>query len=392
MVSIKLTSGKAEFVKRKVGDKIIEVCLNKYNADFSFNCMGQVHGGNLIEVINNNGAYSKGSIQIYRKKGIYDCRCFYCFAKLLGGKKGRRGNLGKVTPKTIGKRTREEFEKYQPKIIRLGKLTECGHPFYVPLFMDYLELCEEFGSRVIMINKMLPFGKQGIRSINLPRELKKKIPVGEKIAEKFKETNSVIHYSLGWDDLEIGACSQGFTNKWRIQQAERFYKERVNTTLTSVCDVTGSIKKNVGQGSSIRDVLKSREKTGITFRIIPVRIISKKVAPKITGFDWEVLQNPFINYLFPDGKVLEDLRQKYRRRGDSQLVPMYFHPDFQSLINEGIGVCGNVGNYEYCDKCNLFGDERIVFPVSELVKVKYDRAERGGKLKDKTLNLFLDQI
>ena len=58
MVSLKLTEGKGEFVRRKLpSGEIQDVCKCKWNADFAKACIAQVHGAYLNEVIRNNGKY-----------------------------------------------------------------------------------------------------------------------------------------------------------------------------------------------------------------------------------------------------------------------------------------------------------------------------------------------
>jgi len=97
-------------------------------------------------------------------------------------------------------------------------------------------------------------------------------------------------------------------------------------------------------------------------------------------------------------------RKRYLRKRNNELVPAFFHTDFQKLVEEGVGVCGQVGEYEYCDKCQVFDSEtRVSFPVKELVRVNHStrfyqarKKRRDGikkrvkekNLPSKQLNLF----
>jgi hypothetical protein len=347
MAQLHLTTGKAEFVKRKKPNGELEnICLGEYNADISTACPAQVYGKHILEVIKNNGAYDEGNIEKYRKEGTIDGRCTYCYEK--------RKNWGKITPKEIGEKTREEFETKKPAIIRMAKETECGHYFYQEQLKQFLELCKEYGTKVIFPTKALEFD--------------------EEIAELLIETKSVLNYSLCRDESEPGIVSQGFSNAWRVQQAIKYFGAGVNTTATLTCDITNSIDGNLKRGFAIDEMLNAKD-MGVPTRLLPLRIYSKKVCLEATGRKWEeiVLQNKDQEH-FDFG-----FEWRYIRVGGNKLIPLFFHNDFQKLADEGIGVCGRIGDYEYCDHCNLHENVRIKFPISELAEVKRSK----NKLKYK---------
>jgi hypothetical protein len=338
MAQLQLAKGKAEYVKRtKPNGELEDICLCGYNADFSAECIEQVHGSLLSEVIKNNGSYDQDKIDGYRKNIGLDFRCIYCYAK--------RKNWGKITLKIIGNKTRLQFEKEKPKIIRLGKNTECGHFFYTPQLIKFLELCKEYETQVIFPNKALKFD--------------------EKIAALLRGTNSVLNYSLGNDRFERGAVSQGFTNSWRAEQARMYGNAGVNATITLTCDVTSSLKENIARGFAIEEALNA-QRQGITLRLLPLRLTSKKVCLEATGKKWGEIVIPT-----KDGDILDfGIEWRYLKKGNNEAVPLFFHEDFQKMVDEGIGVCGRVGEIEYCDECNLTKDIRISFPASELTQVK----------------------
>lgn len=347
MAELHLTTGKAEFVKRrKENGELEDICLCDLNADFSLACVGQVYGENLNEVIKNNGAYDEGNITKYRKEGIIDGRCTYCYEK--------RKNWGKITPKIIGEKTRQEFEKKKPKIIRIGKETECGHFFYKEQLKQFLELCKEYGTKVIFPTKALSFY--------------------ENIAKLLIDTKSVLNYSLCRDESEPGIVSQGFSNMWRVQQAKKYLDEGVNASATLTCDVTNSLEGNLKKGFAINEMLTAKDQ-GIPIRLLPLRIYSKQFCLEATGEKWEEI-------------ILKDENQehfdfgfkwKYLRVGGNKAIPLLIHKDFQKIISEGVGVCGRVGDFEYCDLCNLTKNARIKFHVSELAEIKRSK----NKLKYK---------
>lgn len=378
--SLGLVSGKGDFVRRRLPDGSVEnICLGLHNADLSVGgCISQVPCELIPEVIAHNGEYAKGNLKIYRReKKNLDNRCDYCYAKGTG-----RGNWGKVTPRNVDNNTRKHFERERPEYARLSKATEGGHVFYIPTLLQFLEICKEFQTQIIFPTKMFPFGREDLKRIQLPKSLIDKIPSGGELAYKLQTVGGVIHYSIGYDRFESGVVAQGFTNEWRIKQAEKYFKSGMNTTLTLVCDVTASIKENIKSGSSIEEVLKLREKIGIPFRIIPLRINSRRFAQKVTGKSYEAL----LGINVPEEQLRLSLGisegiKRYRRRPNNELDPNILHPDFQKLYEEGMGICGKIGELEYCDKCNLQGNTRIAFPISEIVPVEYKRDEKKRRIR-----------
>jgi hypothetical protein len=348
MVSLKLTRGKAEFVKRKLpSGEVEDVCLCAWNADFSVRgCIAQVPSKLIREVLQHNGEYAPGSIEEHRKKFNLDNRCLYCYAKGAG-----RGNWGKVTPKSIDEKTLEDFETFHPEIIRIGKNTECGHKLYKHQLTRLLDLCEEFDTQVIFPTKMLEFE--------------------EELAEQLKKIRGVLNYSITYDSekIEPGIISQGYTNAWRIKQAEQYYKAGVNTTLTITCNLTQSILDNVKFDSAIELALKSHGKTGIPLRLLPLRIPSRKLALLVSGKQWGEIVSPRGD---EDQRDLFNGEYLFRKRGNNEAYPQIPHEDFITMLNSGIGACGRIGNDEYCDACNLY-PQRTVFPASELIQVEYNR-------------------
>ncbi len=342
--SVRLKEGKGAFVRRALANGGVEnVCECIWNADFSFRgCIAQVHGDYLNEVLRNGGQYDAGTIPAkWALKGV-DHTCDYCYAY---------GNWGKVGSRVVDDMTRRDFEQSKPEYVRLGKDTECGHDSYIPALMDFLDLCKEFGSKVIFPTKMLGYRHD--------------------VAQKLAENGGVVHRSIGGDRYESGAVSQGYTNSWRVEQARLDSLAGVNEDLTIVCDVTRSILDNQKSGFYVAEALKASEEFGIPVRFIPLRLNAERLARKVTGQSMQGLRDtntPLPGYEVP-------LRGLWRTRGNNELAPNSLHPDFQRLYDEGIGICGEVGDLEYCDKCNLSPGKpiRIVFPLSQKPKVVYDR-------------------
>ncbi|MFA5174055.1 MAG: hypothetical protein WC438_02645 [Candidatus Pacearchaeota archaeon] len=385
--------GKGAFVRRKVGSEIKNICECWYNIDLSDGCIAQVDVDLLQEVIDNNGKYLEGNLRIYKQQDRHDKRCEYCYAYK---------NMGNVFPRIVNEETRKDFEIYKPKVLRLGKITETGHPYYYKTLIGLLELCEEFKTGVIFTTKTLPFGIEGAEETKkysrenndvIFRLAKKQGMIsGRELANELKNLeNSTLLYSLGYDEYEPGLVSQGFTNNWRIKQALDFLKEDVNVSLTVVCDVTQSIEGNVERGSVIESALEAKNKFGINIRLLPIRPNSEYICGAVTGESLKHVSDP-TEFLpgFENSYFISD-RLRYRSKGNKEKVSMFFHPDFQKLVDSGIGVCGAVGDTEYCDKCNLIGKQWEKFPRKELVQVVYDKKEKWGNRHQRNFPLFFQK-
>jgi len=343
VVSLKLMEGKGEYVKRKLASgEIQEICRCKWNADFAKACIGQVHGAYLEEVVRNNGRYDKGSIPQKRREHGIDHRCDYCYSYT---------NWGPVTSRVVDGVTDLEFETKEPEIVRIGKNVECGHPFYHSILNDFLALCQKYGTRIIFPTKMLPFE--------------------DELADELRKTGGVVHYSICADRFESGAASQGFTNEWRVEQARKYHEAGVNVDLTIVCDLTQSLAENQTAGFYVMEALKKAKEYGLVARLLPLRIHSEELARKVTGHSMKELRNKH-----PSLSGFETKKGgTWRKRGNNEIAPAVINPDFQGLYDSGMGICGEIGEDEYCDDCNLCPacTRRIVFPLSEKPSVDYSR-------------------
>ena len=361
--SLKLMEGKGEFVKRKLpSGEIQDICRCKWNADFAKACIAQVHGAYLEEVIRNNGRYDKGSMPEKRRGYGIDHRCEYCYSYT---------NWGQVTPRVIDDVAEQEFRDKRPEIVRIGKNVECGHPFYIPTLIPFLELCQKYGAGIIFPTKMLPFIQPGEKTQILSDYSELNIFTDGDLTSKLKKVGGVIHYSICADRFESGAVSQGFTNEWRVEQARRYHEKKVNVDLTIVCDVTQSVADNERAGFYVAHALNSAKKYGLIARILPIRIHSNKLAKSVTGLSMQALRNKH-----PSFPGFEHQNQgKWRKRGNNEIAPLVLHPDFKELYDSGLGICGEIGEDEYCDDCNLCPScpSRIVFPLREKPEVDYSR-------------------
>ncbi|MDD5192968.1 MAG: hypothetical protein PHF67_00100 [Candidatus Nanoarchaeia archaeon] len=381
--------GKARTVQRQLDNGTVEeVCLIWYSTDFARGCISQVPVEMLEEVVRNNGYYAEGNLKKYANQGLLGQKCIYCYATTVEGN---------TRPKVVNKKTRKSFaDNGYPAIIRIGVSTDPGHPYYYGTLMDFLGLCKEFSSRVIITTKMLPFGIEGAKETarfardnnpavgNLAEQMK--IPSGKDLAENVQPVIGLLSYSIGYNHAEPGAVSQGFSNQWRINQAERFYKKGINTCLTVTCDVAQSIESNLEHGSALDQALNSRKKTGIPIRILPLRAYKPDAADRLYAMGWYAIQRAsqgcrVMDHFQSPGALCEDGTERllYQKYG-AHYIPKYLHPDFQRLMEQGIGFCGGIGKTEYCDKCTI-EDARITFPRDELVKLEGVKVRAYGSGK-----------
>ena len=246
MVEVVSKKGKGEYLRRRLLEGGIEqVCECVSNVDLSVGgCMSLVHPELLREVLENGGRYGRG-IKGVRNRWGDDHRCFYCYAA--------RHNKASVAARVVGEKMRENFERLKPKVVRVGMWAESGHVFYLDALKDLLHLCKDYHSGVIFTTKMFPFGKEGLTEDVakwLPKQIVDNTPSGKELVklllevERASSIGSVLSYSLGNDKLEPGAAMQGYTNVWRIRQAELYAQEGVNVVETLVADVTSSFDDN----------------------------------------------------------------------------------------------------------------------------------------------------
>jgi len=376
--------GKGAAVRRSLpSGEIVNICECRYNADFSRGCIGMVDVSLLQEAIDNHGKYAPGNLDKYKAADLTNNKCTYCYAY---------SNTGNILPRKVNEKTRASFLEHEPDVIRIGKLTEPGHPYYHQTLMAFLDLCCEYGSALIFPNKMLAFGIDGVResqerardknSVNLRLAQRLEMASGEVIAKKLRDTHSTLLYSLGWDSEEKGAVSQGFTNDWRINQALAYSKAGVNTSLTIVCDVTSSIEENHQRGSPIKRALGLKDCLNV--RLLPLRPKAKNM-PIICGGSREELRGDATNPPLPGmGDLLHIAQPHYAKRGNQEDYALVLHSDFQELKEQGMGICGTVGETEYCDKCNLEKyskeESRVEFPASEIPPIDYSN-KKGKKNK-----------
>ena len=122
-----------------------------------------------------------------------------------------------------------------------------------------------------------------------------------------------------------------------ILQEKKYHSQKVNTSLTIVCDVTQSIDENDKRGFALKRGLEERDKTGINIRILPIRINSDELALKVTGKNMRILRDHGhhgTKPLFETDSPSNGLAP-YKRRGNNELFAGYFILIFKIYLIQG---------------------------------------------------------
>jgi hypothetical protein len=310
---LKITSGKAEYIKKKNGDgKYEDVCLCHYNIDLSPGCISNTHCGT-------------------GKRSATRHNCTYCYA--------RRTNYHEAKPyyhdKSILKGIENDIIEHKIKYIRLGKKVECGNKENRGLLLKILEIGGKHDVQFIMPTKYLEFNKT--------------------IAKIFRETNSVVGFSIGADRFEDGACSYGCDNKFRLKQAHKYLDSGVNTILKIVTDMTVHPKEAEKRGWFAWKAFNDFPSENI--EMLPVRIKAKDFAYQSTGEGWHSLQGPNKGENFFDFMNVEREKPRYVMERDvTVLIANYFDSDYEEIIKKK-QICGHMGTPEegtvFCDMCHV---------------------------------------
>lgn len=389
--------GKADAIRREDPETgtIYAVCLCQYNVELSdTGCVFQVDADQLEETVLHQGSYSPENTKRYQESGDWpQNKCNMCYASWY--------NSGNVLERVVDEVTRGDFEKFSPGVVRLGKKTETGHPWYWNVLGDFLDITKEFNASTIFITRALPFGIEGAVETSehskdnnevVARLSERNWEVGDskEMVDRLIGAKTSLLYSMAWNIYghEKGAFSQGFTDDWKLSQARKYADAGVNTALTVVCDVTSSIEENHQRGNAIKMSLDS----GLPVRILPLRP-NREIIAETCGGGWSDLvgrvghQSLFDQNIFP-----------YHPKGKGRFaVASTMHPDFQSLLENGTGFCGETRipgeeAKENCDHCGIRGNRgddgkpvfRTSFPVGQLVPLQYDMKTRGKEKKGKS--------
>jgi hypothetical protein len=330
---LKIVSGKGDYIQKRNADGEYDpVCLCTFNIDLSPGCISNTHCKT-------------------KKRSATRHNCVYCYA--------RRTNYHEARPYHHDKSTLKEIEKdiIENKIryIRFGKKVECGNKENRSLLLKILEIGGKHDVQFIMPTKYLEFNKT--------------------VANLFKETNSVLGFSIGADRFEDGACSYGCKNKFRLKEAHKYLDNGNNTILKIVTDMTVHPKIAEERGWSVWQALNEFPLENI--EMLPVRIKAKDFAYKATGERWNSLQSPRKGeHLFNFMEINRDKPRYVMERDVTILIANYFDEYYyENGIVKNKQICGHIGTIEegtvFCDMCHVTDKKgrklkAESFPMSDL--------------------------
>jgi hypothetical protein len=322
-----LKGGKQDFV---------DVCSLDANLDFSWGCIsGFVN--NFLDVF---------------------AECKYCyasfqhttFAKNMIDVAGRREQLrDELLGNCYLAPNKDPSKKQEPlgrpvRTLRLGKRTECGSKYTLDHLIATLEVCAETRTRTVMPTKALEFNKE--------------------IAKLEKRTKSSVLYSIGFDELERGACSHGWDNKFRMEQAVKYREAGVNSSLYLMIDAHHAPKKRE------LDILEFAKKYNLNVQLLSIVIPSKNLAEKMTGMSWEDLKRP--------AGFFSKINGGYNYLSQGKLRPQKVHKFYLNLVKNNSGnirMCHHDERKTYCGNCFL----RLgIIAKTKHKKIEYSGEKRGG--------------
>jgi hypothetical protein len=340
-----LRGGKQEFVR---------ACGLEANLDFSYGCISDFVNGFLnvfagcgyCYAAHNHLTFSKTIIKIDKKQLIEE---------LLGG----------YDPRWFKELAENGSRKI--KILRFGKRTETGSVYTREKLLTSLEACVETETRGVIPTKYLEYD-----------------PL---VAELVKRTNTKILFSIGWNELETGACSHGCTNEFRIEQAIKYKEAKIDPTIYLLIDAPRP------PGKREEGILKTAEQHKIQVQLLPVRIPSNKIAKIITGMSWDELTKDMESTQYGIGGVREDLHGGGYVSKSGVLTAYDINHAWQKMMgnnNTNIRMCHHNDKQTFCGGC--FQRNGIIIPT-EHVNIEYAKIRKGNWRKrknNKNLKLFPD--
>lgn len=342
-----LKGGKQEFVPS---------CALDTNLDFSWGCPS----GFVPE----NGSSFDGKIFTNYFLDIW-AECQYCYAAF------QHKSFAKYILDIDKKQLTDELKKAKGKkdslVLRLGKRTEAGSKFTLDSLITTLEACIETGTRAIMPTKFLEFDRD--------------------ISKLLKKSNSVVLYSIGYDELEKGACAYGHTNEWRIEQCTRYREDGVNSVLYLHVDLPHKPTKREHK------ILEYAIKKEIPVQLLSIRIPSKRVAKKLIASSWEELKTD-------NGQILLDIVNKSENHGGYKwktniMVAQEKHESYLFLVGKNnwrVRLCHHDDKETYCGRCFL-DNKGFIIPTQKVNlnyrnKSSWRKEKRKGGRKKSNTSLF----
>ncbi len=346
-----LTPGKHEFVRQ---------CGNYANIDFTKGCVTSLVSseGHLLDLTHNEA------------RGVYVApwrECDYCYAQ----------NKHKPALKTVYKFDwnwlKEELlgaaclktgsdEPFGRKVerLRFGKRTEAASSLTLPQFTKTLEICAETGTRGVIPTKFLEHDPE--------------------VAKLLKRTDSVVLYSIGWDEFEKGAVSWGCSNDWRLEQAVKYGEAGVKTAVYLM--IADPVKDPNGRDHKIINFTERHKENLVGVQLLPMRFKAKVLSSGMGSIHWDDAKSDKGLLALVDSHV-----GAFEVVG-GELNPKEFNPFWLELIGDNKGfyrMCHHTNEHVWCGGCftkdGLSIDEKRV-PVQAVKRTARPEDRRRKKKKE----------
>lgn len=225
--------------------------------------------------------------------------CTYCYSKYNFKKTAKFKK--KIVKESVFKNLKKKLPEFS--VLRIGKNVECGSPHTRSELYQVLELCLKYNIRPIVTSKVLEYD--------------------EHVAQLVKDTNGVVHISLGRDEMEPGAVQLGFDNKTRFENAKKYKNFGCVTACRVVEDIT----------LPMPEFIKTVYESGMDILLTPLHYPDKvSFSLRRNDLSWE-----------------EAKEKKVFEFSHGALRPMEIHQDWNKTKER----CGLVMGREYCNNCNL---------------------------------------
>jgi len=260
------------------------------------------------------------------------------------------------------------FKGKKIRALRIGQGTECFTPELIEHLLVTVEAAYEENIPVVIPTKTPFFDRE--------------------VAKTLKNCNVSLMVSLGLDELEIGVCKQGFTNKTRIEFAQQYHSAGVRTILYPLTDLTTHPEKQ--KTWSVREAYKLNQEKGIPIQFLVFRTNSSELLRKITDL-------PSLgNYFKGQGLLQAFVRNGYYfYQQEKYFIPIRIHPFFKEIMeksNPTIGVCSVIPSWSACSACFVPGLDRRKGvqekkPLPHIEKIREEKLKRTKKTRQKIFSL-----
>lgn len=212
-------------------------------------------------------------------------------------------------------------------VLRFGKRTETGSKYTIEQLALTLETCTETKTRTVLPTKFLGFDPE--------------------VAKLLKKTNSVVLYSIGFDELEPGAVKHGCDNDWRTEQAIKYKKAGVNSIIYLLTIIHTPPRRRE------KRILKKAKQHDIPIQLIPMRFSSKALCKKVTRIAWDDLKRSGRSLFGDENDVYWG---SYEQQYSGIITPLKIHQDWLNIIqnnSRSVRMCHHNSELTWCGTCYL---------------------------------------